>query len=136
VTTSTLQLGQANGPGSASSTVTENVVQNGEFTLLFNTSDVQNLSNSTFTIEYDPSALIVEDLCATTPLADLTTGNIPGTDLEVATFDTQKGTIVFKLNTVVSQGQSYSGMLTAIKFKSNINGQSKIKFIADQGGNK
>ncbi len=135
VTTSTLQLGQANGPGSASATITENVMQNGEFIILFNTSDIQNLSDATFAVTYDPSVLTVEDLCATTPFADITVGNIQGTDLSVTTFDAQSGTIVFKLNTTVSQGQSYTGMVTAIKFKANTNGQSKIKFIADQGGN-
>ena len=108
--------------------VIENVscANNEVFNLMFTASDIQNPDAYTFTITYNPQELDVVDLCGTTPRLDMTTGNIIGTDVQVIQF--APGTIVFKKITPVGLGQSWSGEVDSIKFKSKISGQSSITY--------
>ncbi len=116
-------------PGATSASYTASVLQDEEFILVFTASDIQNLSNSSFTVTYNPDQLDVEDLYATTSQTDTAVGNIPGTDLSVTQFT--PGTAILTLNTPVSPGQSFTGLVTTIRFRSKINGNSVITFSVD-----
>lgn len=98
--------------------------QSVDFTLL--ASSVQDFSERSFIVTYNPDELEVVDLCKYTLEKDtISSGNIYGTNL-IATY--VPGRIEFHMNQSVAPGTAWSGELTTILFKSRINGQTSIHF--------
>ena len=96
------------------------------FNLLLTTSNVPASGRLTFTVTYNADELELVDLCGTTPRIDLTAGNIVGTDLQV--LQTAPGTIVLSKTFSSSQGQGFSGIVDAIKFKAKVTGLTTVVY--------
>lgn len=126
LTVATLVEGQTGTSGPAGTALTVNVSQGQEIILVLTAADIQGLHNTGFTVAYDAGQLDLADLCATTPRADRDPGDIPGTDLHVT--QAAPGAIAFTLRTPVSTGQSFTGLVTTIKFTSKVDGQSVITY--------
>ncbi len=127
LTVTTLATNQQTSPqGTASTTYTTNIVSGDEAIVVMTASDIQNINIRTFTIIYNPDELHIEDLCATTLDSDINMGNIQGTDINVS--EPTLGTLVFILKTPVVDGQSFTGLVNVIKFKSKISGQTNVTY--------
>jgi hypothetical protein len=103
-----------------------NVSSNKTFDLSLYAYNVQDFSEKTFVVHYNPDEAGVVDLYNFTPKQDVASGNIPGSNL---TASYTPGTITFKVNQNVVPGTSWSGELTTITFKAKINGQTTINAI-------
>jgi hypothetical protein len=103
-----------------------NVSSNKTFDLSLYAYNVQDFSEKTFVVHYNPDEAEVVDLYDFTPKQDVASGNIPGSNL-TATYT--PGTITFKVNQNVVPGTSWSGELTTISFKAKIDGQTTINAI-------
>ncbi|WP_334078048.1 fibronectin type III domain-containing protein [Paenibacillus sanfengchensis] len=91
--------------------------------------NVQDFSELTYVVKYDPNQLEVVDLFQYTPTPDLTTsGSIPGSELEV-TYEEGRVAYTFKHNIV--PGTSWSGEVSTLVFKSKIDGQSTINVLVE-----
>ena len=89
--------------------------------------NVQDFSELTYVVRYNPDQVEVVDLYDYTPQPDLTaSGLIPSSPLEVTH---TAGTITFKVNQNVIPGTSWSGEITSIIFKSKIDGESAIETL-------
>lgn len=91
--------------------------------------NVQDFSELTFVVEYNPDELEIADLYQYTPEADLMTeGAIPGSGLDV-TF--APGRITYKLRHNIVPGTSWSGEVATVVFKSKINGRTAIDVVVE-----
>jgi hypothetical protein len=93
------------------------------FNIMFTANEVDNPSQYTYTITYNPQDFEIIDLCGVTARIDLTTGNIIGTDIQVLQYT--EGTIVFKKLGSYT-GQAWTGLVNSIKFKSKTDNQTQI----------
>ncbi len=99
-----------------------------DFSLLAN--NVQDVTNLKFTITYNPEELELVDLYKMTPEKDtIDDGTISETNISV---HKTAGQIQLTLNDNIVPGTSWSGEITAIVFKSKINGESDITFTVEQ----
>ena len=99
------------------------------FGMVFTASNLENPSLYTFTVTYDASQLNVIDLCASTSRPDLTADKVIGTDIQIVQYS--PGTIMFrKISTGIS-GQSWSGTVNSIKFKSKISGHPIVQYTVN-----
>ncbi len=105
-------------------------VKNGEnfdFTLLG--SNIQDFSELTFVVTYNPEEIELVDLYDFTPEKDMIVeGQIPGTNISVKQ---STGRIEFTINQNVVPSTSWSGEITTLEFKSKIDGQTKIDFVVE-----
>lgn len=93
-----------------------------EFSILAD--NVQDFSNMTFVVEYNPDELEIKDLYRGTPAADtMREGIIPGTNLNVKF---SVGRIEIKVNESIVPGTSWSGEITSLLFKARFTGSSKL----------
>ncbi|WP_127534202.1 fibronectin type III domain-containing protein [Paenibacillus kobensis] len=94
------------------------------FDLSLLASNVQDFSEMTFVVEYDPSQITPVDLYQYTPAADLmASGTIPGSSLDVTY---KPGRITYKLKHNIVPGTSWSGEVATLTFRSAINGQAAV----------
>lgn len=92
-------------------------------------SNVQDFSELTFVVTYDPEQLEVYDLFDFTPKKDqITSGTIEGSNLSVTY---SPGKITFKVNQNVVPGTSWSGEVTTILLKGKNNGIATINVKAE-----
>lgn len=90
---------------------------------------VQDFSQLTFVVTYDPNQLEVVDLYGFTLEADqLLTGVIPGTNIEV---NHTLGRIEYRVQQSILPGTSWTGEVSGIIFESKINGEVSIDFIVE-----
>lgn len=90
---------------------------------------VQDFSQMTFVVTYDPGALEVVDLYGFTPAPDqLLTGVIPGTTIHV---NHTLGRIAYQMDQSIVPGTSWTGEVAGIQFKSKIEGETSIDFIVE-----
>jgi fibronectin type 3 domain-containing protein len=94
--------------------------------LVFAASEIQDLSQYTFTISYDSSKLDVIDLCAFTPNTDKLAAPIAGTDIQI--IQVTSGTIVFKKTGSAQTSQLWSGAVNSILFQSKFDGQTNVTY--------
>lgn len=106
-----------------------NVTKDKPFNMTLFAYNVQDFSQLTYVVTYNPSELEVTDLYNFTPFKDVTGGKVPGSNLTVTTFE--PGKIIFKVNQNVVPGTSWSGEISTIEFKSLINGQALIDVVAE-----
>lgn len=112
-----------------SPTYVVNVTNNTDFEFSLFAMNVQDFSEHTFVVTYNPDEIDVVDLYNFTPEADvLQDGIIPGTNISVVY---NSGRIEFKFNKNIVPGTSWSGELTTIMFKSKIDGQTSIDFVVE-----
>lgn len=91
--------------------------------------NVQDFSELTFVVEYDPNELEVADLYQYTPKADqMASGTIPGSGLDVTY---TPGRIAYKLSRNIVPGTSWSGEVGTVIFKSKINGKTAINVVVE-----
>lgn len=89
--------------------------------------NVQDFSELTYVVTYDPNQVEVMDLYDYTPQPDVTaSGRIPGSILDVTH---TPGKITYKVNQSVVPGTSWSGEISTIIFKSKIDGESAIRVV-------
>ncbi|MDR6553471.1 fibronectin type III domain-containing protein [Paenibacillus qinlingensis] len=115
------------------STTSPTYTVNGEkektFDLSLLASNVQDFSEMTYVVTYDPSQLEAIDLFGFTPNADLpTAGKIPGSNLDVTY---TAGEITFRINQNVVPGTSWSGEIATIVFKSKVDGQAQMNVVVE-----
>ncbi|WP_425517372.1 fibronectin type III domain-containing protein [Paenibacillus solanacearum] len=96
------------------------------FDLSLIASNVQDFSERTFEVTYNPEQLEAVDLYNYTPKADITSGKIPGSNLEV---EYASGKIIYRVKQNIVPGTSWSGEITGILFKSKIDGQALIDVV-------
>lgn len=106
-----------------------NAQQGRSFDLSLLAFNVQDFSEMTYVVKYDPTQVEVLDLYQFTPKADLmASGEIPGSNLEVTY---SSGKITYKIKRNIVPGTSWSGELATITFKSKINGQAAIDALVE-----
>ncbi len=90
---------------------------------------VQDFSQLTFVVVYDPEELEVEDLYGFTIEAEkLMEGVIPGTSIAVKH---TLGRIEYRINQSILPGTSWTGEVSGIVFKSKVDGNVSIDFIVE-----
>ncbi|KAB3535453.1 VWA domain-containing protein [Alkaliphilus pronyensis] len=90
---------------------------------------VQDFSQMTFVVTYDPDEVEVVDLYGfTIEEESLITGVIPGTNIEV---NHTEGRIEYRVQQSVLPGTSWTGEISGIIFKSKIDGEINIDFILE-----
>ncbi|MBO8173607.1 MAG: VWA domain-containing protein [Bacillaceae bacterium] len=98
-----------------------------DFTLL--ASNVQDFSEHTFVVTYDPNEVELVDLYNFTPEQDVVSeGPIEGTNMSVKH---TPGRIEITVNQNVVPGTSWSGEITTLEFKSKIDGETRIDFVVE-----
>ncbi|MCX7922700.1 MAG: fibronectin type III domain-containing protein [Clostridia bacterium] len=107
-------------------TYTLSCTQGEVFNLLLTVSDVQDFSTMKFTLVYNPEELEVVDLCSMTSKANLSIGNILWTDIRIVQFT--PGTIVFTKTGSIQEGQTFTGVVNSIRFKSKKTGDTGITY--------
>ncbi len=91
--------------------------------------NIQDFSELSFVVTYNPDELEITDLYDFTPAADLMgAGNIPGTALKV---EYKLGKVIYRMSQSIEPGTSWSGELAAVRFKSAINGSAKIRVTVE-----
>lgn len=106
-----------------------NGVKNQNFDLSLYGFNVQDFSEFSFVITYNPSEIEVVDLYNFTPKLDvLSSGTIPGSNLEVTY---TPGMIRYKMNQNVVPGTSWSGEVATVTFRSRIDGLASIDVTAN-----
>jgi hypothetical protein len=93
-----------------------------DLTLLAN--NVQDFSEMTFVVTYDPKQIAIEDLYDYTPEKDTSSGQIEGSNLIVTT---TPGRIEIQVKQNIVPGTSWSGEISTIKFKSLNTGKLSIE---------
>jgi hypothetical protein len=106
---------------------TVDCVQDETFSFVFTASNLENPSLYTFAITYDAAQLEAVDLCAATSRIDTAAGDIIGSDIRIVQFS--PGTIVFRKINGGINGQTWSGTVNSIKFKSNMTGQPVVQYM-------
>lgn len=99
-----------------------------EFGLTLLAYNVQDFSELTYVVTYNPNEMEPVDLYAFTPQADAEGGKIPDSSLEA---EYTPGRIAFKVNRSIVPGTSWSGEITTIVFRSLIDGQVQIDAIVE-----
>ena len=99
------------------------------FGMIFTASNLENPSLYTFTVTYNASELDVVDLCASTSRTDLAAGSVIGTDIQIVQYS--PGTIMFRKISTGTSGQSWSGTVNSIKFKSKITGHPVVQYTVN-----
>ncbi|MCG7408438.1 VWA domain-containing protein [Paenibacillus sp. ACRRX] len=95
------------------------------FDLALFATNVQDFSELTYVVTYDPQQLEVIDLYGFTPRLDrIQAGKITDSNLEVTN---EIGKITFKMHQNIVPGTSWTGEITSIVFKSKQDGESSIK---------
>lgn len=98
-----------------------------EFSILAD--NVQDFSNMTFIVEYNPDELEIKDLYRGTPAADtMRDGIIPDTNLNVKF---SEGRIEIKVSESIVPGTSWSGEITSLLFKAKLTGSTKIDLTVE-----
>lgn len=101
--------------------------QNFELSLL--TYHVQDFSQMTFVVTYDPERLEVADLYGFTPAMDqLLVGELPGTHIDVVHVP---GRIEYRVKQSIVPGNSWTGELASIIFTPVVSGETSIDFIVE-----
>jgi hypothetical protein len=91
--------------------------------------NVQDFSELSFVVAYDPDALAPVDLYSFTPAADLmASGAIPGSALTV---EYTPGRIIYRMNQSIVPGTSWSGELGALIFKAKTSGETAVRITVE-----
>ncbi|MCX7920800.1 MAG: hypothetical protein N3B21_02065 [Clostridia bacterium] len=88
--------------------------------------NITDFSQYTLTVTYNPEIMDVVDLCALSAKNELTKGKIEGTDITIVEF--APGKITFVVDKVVTPGESWTGVINAIKFKAKVTGGTTITY--------
>jgi hypothetical protein len=106
-----------------------NAVKDQTFDLSLYGYNVQDFSELTYVVKYNPAEIEVVDLYNFTPRTDTNaSGKITGSNLEVIY---TPGTIIYKVNQNIVPGTSWSGEVAGITFKAKIDGQASIDVTAE-----
>lgn len=89
-------------------------------------SDIKDLSQTTFTINYDTSQVELIDIVSSTFNKDLSGGK--WSDCDVYIVQNTQGKFVFEIKKTIPDGQAWFGVANSIRFKSKINGNVQITF--------
>ena len=96
-----------------------------KFNLAITASHIQDFSQRSFVITYDPDQVEIVDLYKETPRKETDSGEIPYTNLTVSY---SPGKIVFTVSNSIQPGKSWSGVISTIVFKSKMDGQLIINY--------
>ena len=98
-----------------------NVVSGETYFLAVTASDMGNIQNKVFTIDFDGSKLALEDVCAQTWKQDIDVGGAEDTDINILSISDSQ--IKFKANKALTP---ITGTVNIIKFKALTNGEITI----------
>lgn len=90
---------------------------------------LKNINQRVFSVEYNDFELDVIDLCTMTKTNETGTGVAVGTNINIIQSDW--GMIRFTVDIDIPQNEKWTGTVNSIKFKSNIDGLTNIKFIIE-----
>lgn len=116
----------ADGTSADSTKILTNVQAGLSYEVVFAGDNLSNFADKTFTISYDPDKIEIIDLYALTPEVDMELGVINGTDIEVISISNEK--IEFKINKSIAENESWTGIITIIKFKALESSDTTIEF--------
>lgn len=88
---------------------------NTEYLVPVSISNATNLSGVQFTVTYDPAVMSLVDFAAQTVKIDTAVGTVTDTSLTIVSH--ASGKLVFKVDTSITAGTSWSGCVTLLKFK-------------------
>lgn len=86
--------------------------------------NVQDFSELSFVVNYNPEEVEVYDLYAFTPNRELMSGVIPGSPLNI---DYKRGRIVYQITRSIVPGTSWSGEVAAAIFKARKDGEITLR---------
>ncbi len=107
-------------------TYTIETTNNEEFDLILTASNIEDFSEATFTVTYNPGEIEVVDLCSKTEAKDLTTGEIEETNITITEYI--PGKIRFTIDKALIPGRTWSGIVNEIRYKGRTNGQINITY--------
>jgi chitodextrinase len=84
------------------------------YEIAYNCDENDSFENLIFTIKYNPDVLEIIDYAAQTPKIDMSEGLIEGTDIEI--ISNENGILKFKFNKAIPQDNTWSGVMTIVKF--------------------
>ncbi|MDR2903374.1 MAG: fibronectin type III domain-containing protein [Clostridiales bacterium] len=99
-----------------------------DYTLVLTGKAISDFTGKVFTVTYDPTKLTLTDFAAQTQTLDTTIAAVPETPVTVLSHDTTTGVITFKVNREIAAGQTWSGVLTALKFTAKATGNTVVNF--------
>ena len=108
--------------------ITRNITANTEFTAVCSFTNITLSNDSIFRIRYNPAQVELVDFAAQTQGLIINAGLVQGTDLEILYHNTITGELIFKVNKSVPPGQPWSGVVTMLRFKAKITGNTTIFF--------
>jgi len=101
-----------------------------EIDLGLTASEVTDFDKYILKVFYNPGVLKIDDLCGYTKEAELSTGIISGTDIEITRFE--EGEIVFKVHKNVKNGYSWTGIINNVKFTPKFSGGTPIGYVVEK----
>ncbi len=105
--------------------------ENGAYKDLFmHFTNIADVENSLFTIQYDSSSLELEDLCALTAEKETSTGIINGTNIEIVSVT--DGKVQIKYNYDTTNGKIMTGNLNVIRFKKLTSSDTVITTVTER----
>ncbi len=107
-------------------TYTIAITNNEQIDLILTASNIEDISEATFTVTYNPGEIEVVDLCSETETKDLTTGAIEGTNITIT--ENMPGTIKFTIDKANIPGRTWSGIVNEIRLKGRTDGTINITY--------
>ncbi len=98
--------------------------------LFMHFTNVADVENSLFTIQYDSSSLELADLCALTAEKEIGTGIISGTNIEIVSVS--DGEVQIKYNYDTTNGKIMTGNLNVIRFKKLTSSDTVITTVTER----
>jgi hypothetical protein len=98
-----------------------------DYTLVLTGKAISDFTGKSFSVTYDPTKLTLTDFAAQTQTLDTTIAAVPETPVTILSHDTTTGVITFKVNREIAAGQTWSGVLTALKFTAKATGNTTVK---------
>jgi hypothetical protein len=82
----------------------------------------QGVTERTITVTYDPDKVEPVDLCALTTKIEKAPGVIEGTNIEVVSFEKDKGVIEYRVTGITT------AVINSVKFIPKVDGMTKILY--------
>ena len=103
--------------------------QDNTFNLVLTATNTKDFSSRSFKVIYNTSELEVVDLCAATSALETSACNVAGTNITITKAD--PGVIEFIIFNPVEYGNTWSGAVNTVIFKSKINGQATVTYTVE-----
>ena len=103
------------------------VTANDTYQIALSGTRITSFSGSTYQVTYNPNVLRLVDFAAQTSLPDLAAAVVPQTGLTILT--NTNGSITFRVDRQIPTGQTWSGIITLLRFEALTAGTANISVV-------